>query len=107
MNDDLGSGWATSIIIGLIIWGAFSYFHNQAEQKAVVSESAYGTAEIQSGRLECYEPENPYDDGSGHFAGWEWGAEGNYCDGNSNSFIEGCEEYEAAEEEYEICLSKQ
>ncbi len=53
---------------------------------------------------DCVEPENPYDYDTGHYAGWEWGEEGNYCSGNSDSFAEGCEEYEAAEAAYEQCL---
>jgi len=37
---------------------------------------------------------NPYDEGSGHYAGYEWAAEtGGGCSGNSESFNEGCEEY--------------
>lgn len=53
----------------------------------------------------CTEPENPYDEGSGHYAGYEW-AENNdpgACGGNSQSFIEGCEEYESQEAKYEEC----
>lgn len=56
----------------------------------------------------CAEPENPYDEGSGHYAGFEW-AENNdpgACDGNSESFIEGCEEYENQETAYEECQAK-
>jgi hypothetical protein len=43
---------------------------------------------------ECTEPENPYSAGTGHSAGFEW-AESNVvdsCGGNSQSFVEGCEE---------------
>lgn len=37
---------------------------------------------------------NPYSEGSGHYAGYEWAERtGNTCSGNSTSFIEGCEEY--------------
>lgn len=37
---------------------------------------------------------NPYSDGTGHFAGYEWAERtGGDCDGNSQSFNEGCEEY--------------
>ena len=37
---------------------------------------------------------NPYSEGSGHYAGYEWaGRTGGSCSGNSTSFIEGCEEY--------------
>lgn len=51
-----------------------------------------------SGRYEesTYEAEqgNPYDDGSGHDAGYKWAERtGGDCNGNSASFNEGCEEY--------------
>lgn len=37
---------------------------------------------------------NPYSQGSGHYAGYEWAERtGRACSGNSTSFIEGCEEY--------------
>lgn len=38
---------------------------------------------------------NPYSDGSGHYAGFEWAERKGVssCGGNSQSFIEGCEEY--------------
>lgn len=37
---------------------------------------------------------NPYSEGSGHYTGYEWAERtGGSCSGNSNSFIEGCEEY--------------
>jgi hypothetical protein len=49
------------------------------------------------------EPSNPYDDGSGHSAGYEWAEENDVddCGGNSQSFIEGCEEYVSQKEDYE------
>ena len=56
----------------------------------------------------CTEPENPYEQGSGHYAGYEW-AERNdpaSCGGRSQSFIEGCEEYQNQESEYEDCESQ-
>lgn len=56
----------------------------------------------------CTEPENPYEEGSGHYAGYEW-AQNNgtgICGGNSQSFTEGCEEYESQEDEYEDCEAK-
>lgn len=49
------------------------------------------------------EYENPYEDGSGHSAGYEW-AERNQvssCGGNSQSFIDGCEEWLRQQEEPE------
>ena len=57
-----------------------------------------------SDAAQCTEPENPYDEGSGHYAGYEW-AEKNPgpCGGSSQSFTEGCEEHEHQESEYEEC----
>jgi len=53
------------------------------------------------------EPENPYSEGSGHYAGYEWAQEnGTDCNGNSESFNEGCEEYARQEADYDSCLSK-
>lgn len=53
----------------------------------------------------CSEPENPYDEGSGHYAGFEWAERtgAGTCGGNSQSFIEGCEEYQRQEAKYEDC----
>lgn len=53
------------------------------------------------------EPENSYDYGSGHYAGFDWAERTGvgYCSGNSNSFIEGCEEYLTQEEAYANCLA--
>ena len=37
---------------------------------------------------------NPYSQGTGHYAGYEWAERtGGDCNGNSASFNEGCEEY--------------
>jgi hypothetical protein len=56
---------------------------------------------------ECVEPQNPYGDtDSGHYAGFEWAMQnGGSCDGNSESFNEGCEEYQTQLDEYDECLS--
>ena len=53
----------------------------------------------------CYFPKNPYDPGTGHYAGFEW-AEKNQvtsCDGSSQSFNEGCEEFVKQSIEYYTC----
>lgn len=55
---------------------------------------------------DCIEPENPYDEGTGHYAGYEWAVEnGENCNGNSESFNEGCSEYYDQLDEYEECMS--
>jgi len=53
----------------------------------------------------CTEPQNPYEEGTGHYAGYEWAETNNpaSCGGRSQSFIEGCEEYQQQESEYEDC----
>ena len=52
----------------------------------------------------CTEPENPYSQGTGHYAGYEWAEQhGGSCNGRSQSFNEGCEEYEDQEAKYEEC----
>lgn len=56
------------------------------------------------GDRDCEEPENPYDEGSGHYAGFNWAMEtGGGCDGNSESFNEGCEEYYNQLNQYNGC----
>jgi hypothetical protein len=56
----------------------------------------------------CTAPENPFDEGSGHYAGYEWAESSGSgtCDGHSQSFIEGCEEYESQEAKYQDCEAK-
>jgi hypothetical protein len=56
----------------------------------------------------CTEPENPYTEGTGHYAGYEWAESrgGGSCNGSSQSFNEGCEEYEQQESEYQKCERK-
>lgn len=55
------------------------------------------------------EPENPYDEGTGHYAGYRWAEENDpsSCDGNSDSFIEGCQEYLDQQEAYEEIENEQ
>jgi hypothetical protein len=56
----------------------------------------------------CTEPANPYSEGTGHYAGYEW-AEKNgsgTCNSSSDSFNEGCEEYESQESEYQNCEAR-
>ncbi len=58
---------------------------------------------------ECNSPANPYSEGTGHYAGFEW-AERNdagSCGGNSTSFVEGCEEYVRQSEEYDKCTNNE
>ena len=64
--------------------------------------------EAQTSSGSCSEPENPYAAGTGHYAGYEWAQshDGAACNGNSQSFNEGCEEYDEQEAEYQNCESR-
>jgi hypothetical protein len=61
-----------------------------------------------SSERNCSEPDNPYSEGSGHYAGFEWAERNNpsSCGANSTSFIEGCEEYQEQLAAYEECMRK-
>jgi hypothetical protein len=56
----------------------------------------------------CTEPENPYSEGTGHYAGYEWAQKhgSGTCNTSSSSFNEGCEEYESQEAEYQACEAR-
>jgi hypothetical protein len=55
---------------------------------------------------DCISPHNPYNDGGGHDAGFNWAAEnGGDCNGNSDSFNEGCAEYHRQLNEYNVCIA--
>lgn len=78
-------------------YDAYDYYEDDYEES-----QDYGGTGITRDNWECTE------DCGGHEAGYEWaeenGIEDPYdCDGNSNSFIEGCEAYanEQLEEQYE------
>jgi len=106
MNED-GKviGWFGLIFI--IILAVWAYNHYTSQK----IESDYGYKVETKGVTEkpdCSSliPQNPYDSDSGHSAGFEWGASGKSCGGNSDSFIEGCEEYQNQESAYQYCLSR-
>lgn len=95
------------IVIGIAIWFFFLRGDKSSSYESSYSGGSSYSDESDSGRY-CSEPENPYGYGSGHYAGFEW-AENNdpgYCDGNSSSFNEGCEDYLSQQEEYDSCLSQ-
>lgn len=72
------------------------------------SSAPSNSSDSNGGAANCTEPENPYDEGSGHYAGYEWAQNSGSgtCGGNSQSFIEGCEEYESQEAKYRQCEAK-
>lgn len=97
-----------NVLLGVIAIGlTWSFFSKTEEQKIIPykSEPTYTQESKVIRNCTLLEPENPYDQGSGHYAGYEWGENGKACGGNSNSFTEGCEEYESQEENYSNCLN--
>jgi hypothetical protein len=72
------------------------------------SESSKPSDANEETEAKCTEPENPYSAGSGHYAGYEWAEEkgAGTCSGSSQSFNEGCEEYEQQETAYEECQAR-
>lgn len=57
-----------------------------------------------SSKAACVEPDNPYGDGGGHDAGFNWAEKtGGSCNGNSQSFNEGCAEYQRQLNAYQQC----
>jgi hypothetical protein len=69
-------------LVGVLLFAACSSPKTDSEQPDVAAAT-------------CTEPENPYSEGTGHYAGYEWAEkhDGAACDGNSQSFNEGCAEY--------------
>lgn len=111
------NNWITWVIVIALIYGGYGFFksdktsdyeytptsnYNTANTIDSFSNSDYGNSYDNSYTEDFPEPENPYDEGSGHSAGYEWAEENDVdsCGGNSNSFIEGCEEYLSQQEEY-------
>jgi len=70
-------------------------------------EKSQSTSTTRKTKIEdCIPPHNPYNDGGGHDAGFNWAAEnGTDCDGNSDSFNEGCAEYYRQLNEYNECIA--
>jgi hypothetical protein len=100
-----GISWIAVIFIIILIAVAYNHFTSKK------IEEDYGYKVETSGitdKPDCssLEPQNPYGYDSGHSAGFEWGAEGKDCGGNSDSFIEGCQEYQNQEDSYQYCLSR-
>jgi hypothetical protein len=103
INKQKGNSWIGVIIIIALIWGISSLFSkDEVKSDSLESnayESTYPGSSYNGYDSDSYnyqeEPENPYDDGSGHYAGYEWAMENepSECGGNSDSFIEGCQEY--------------
>ena len=85
--------WIVGILF--VIWFAFSSSDSSAPSS---TSDLYGNTDYEVEELITSENWVCTDDCSGHEAGYEWAAENGItdpydCDGNSDSFIEGCEAY--------------
>jgi hypothetical protein len=90
------------ILVGLAIfcWGDSSSGDSSEEYEYY---PRYGGSSYSEDYDYVDEPENPYSYGSGHSAGYEWAEKNDVsdCGGNSESFIEGCQEYVDQRDAYE------
>ena len=78
-------------------------YESETSQVNVITSSPI----TQTKKEDCQFPNDPYDEGSGHYAGFEWEAENGYeCGGNSDSFIEGCQEYLRQLNSYNTCMEQ-
>jgi hypothetical protein len=79
--------------------------NDNSDTELYTEPSSYSRGLFEESDCSALEPDNPYTYGTGHYAGFEWAENNNpgYCDGNSDSFIEGCEDYLYQEEAYEAC----
>lgn len=102
-----GTGWIWALAIGAIVFANYKDKSDDAVRQQVdFDELAARSAASADALLKTYPPTpgptfgnyNCTQDCSGHAAGYEWAEENgiddpNDCGGNSQSFIEGCEEY--------------
>jgi hypothetical protein len=92
------------LILPLMVAGLMLTFGCRSSAPPSSSDSNQETA----ASPDCIEPENPYEEGSGHYSGYEWARNkgSGACDGNSQSFNEGCKEFEQEEADYQECEAK-
>jgi len=91
------------IFIAVVAWFSYSLiFDSDAD---VNNKVATKTKQSQV----CIEPVNPYSEGynEGHYRGFEWAERKGVssCGGNSDSFVDGCEEYIRQQMVYDNCAS--
>lgn len=95
-------------VFGLVVLMLIAYFYNKEKQEEeyrqdyVVAKQWYMERETEKlaskGYLDVESGDDCTQDCSGHEAGFEWAKENDvgdiiYCEGTSQSFIEGCEAY--------------
>jgi len=98
---DASENFLRQLVLAFAVIGLFVLFGCGSSESSRKDEEAGAAAS-------CTEPDNPYSEGTGHYAGYEW-AEKNgsgACNSSSTSFNEGCEEYERQESEYQACEAR-
>lgn len=104
-NPQKGNGVVGLIIIIALIWSVSSLFSSNESQNSTSSYTAnsydaFNTEYVNTsdGNADTFRGYDCTDDCSGHEAGYKWAEENDItdeydCDGNSNSFNEGCQAY--------------
>lgn len=64
------------LVWGLIFWGTYSFFNDDPESTAIMQEHPNYSSYKESKDCSDLEPDNPYDEGGGHYAGFQWGEMG-------------------------------
>jgi hypothetical protein len=87
---------------------AYARIHSLVTCLALISLAGCTEKEAFSAKAECVSPSNPFGDGGGHDAGFNWAqAKGEECpDSHGESFEEGCLEFHRQFQEYEKCQSQ-
>jgi hypothetical protein len=89
-------------IVALFILVIAAYFYVSNESSEGLSEQF--NQEMLPTATSCQRPNNPFNNGGGHYAGFEWAKDkGQSCSGNSTSFVDGCEEYYQQLKGYKQC----
>ena len=102
-----GNSTVTVILWIVGIYLAYSYFSSNSKQEEVYQQSPGYSDYKKTKDCSNLEPQNPYDYDSGHYKGFQWGEKGNSCGGNSDSFIEGCGEFERQSNIFTQCENNQ
>ena len=92
-----------------VLFGALSLFLLFLLSACTTSESSeVGNNGSKQSDCTALSPANHYEEDSGHSAGFKWAEQNDpaRCGGNSQSFIEGCEEYRRQSSDYNDCLNK-
>ena len=90
------------VLTSIILLTAFIFLFSSCDK----GSSIFYLNMTKKAKEDCIAPHNPFNDGSGHDAGFNWAQDnGVGCIGHSDSFNEGCEEYFRQLNQYNACLA--